>query len=148
VIVWALNPKNDTLDSFALYVYEYVETFLGPTGIRCRLDVPDEVPSFTLSSEIRHNLFLVIKEALNNVAKHSCASEVWFRLRFTKNVLSIVIDDNGKGFLPEKTNSLGNGLINMEKRVQSIGGCFELQTGRDSGTNGTKIRLQISIRKG
>jgi ligand-binding sensor domain-containing protein/signal transduction histidine kinase len=144
VIVWALNPKNDVLDSFALYVYEYVETFLAPTGIRCRLDVPDELPNLVLSSEIRHNLFLVIKEALNNVAKHSCASEVWFRLRFDKNLLSISIDDSGKGFLEEKTTALGNGLVNMEKRMQTIGGCFELKTERGQGT---QIRLLISIRK-
>ncbi len=144
VIVWALNPKNDALDSFALYVYEYVENFLAPTGIRCRLDVPDELPNITLSSEIRHNLFLVIKEALNNIAKHSCADEVWFRLRFSKNLLSIAIEDNGKGFAQEKTTALGNGLVNMEKRMQSIGGCFDLETER---TRGTQIRLQISIRK-
>ena len=144
VIVWALNPKNDSLDNFALYVYEYVENFLAPTGIRCRLDVPDELPNTTVSSEIRHNLFLVIKEALNNIAKHSCADEVWFRLRFTKNLLSISIEDNGKGFAQEKTTALGNGLVNMEKRMQSIGGCFDLTTER---TRGTQIRLQISIKK-
>jgi len=144
VIVWALNPKNDSLDNFALYVYEYVENFLAPTGIRCRLDVPDELPNFALSSEIRHNLFLVIKEGVNNIAKHSCADEVWFRLRFTKNLLSISIEDNGKGFAQEKTTSLGNGLVNMEKRMQTIGGCFELKTER---THGTQIKLQISIRK-
>jgi ligand-binding sensor domain-containing protein/signal transduction histidine kinase len=145
VIVWALNPKNDSLDNFALYVIEYVENFLSPTGIRCRLDVPDELPAVPISSEVRHNLFLVIKEALNNIAKHSCASEVWFRLRFEKQQLAISIEDNGKGFNSGKTNALGNGLVNMEKRMQSIGGCFEIQSERNNA--GTQIRLLIVLRK-
>src|SRR5262245_47248940 len=80
-IVWAVNPKNDFLDNLAAYIFRYVEKFLGMTSIRFRVDVAEQMPHRPLSSEARHSLFLVVKEALNNIVKHSAATEVWVRAR-------------------------------------------------------------------
>jgi signal transduction histidine kinase len=140
-IVWAVNPKNDFVDNFATYIFQYVERFLGITSIRFRLDLPDGLPHSPLTSEIRHNLFLVAKEALNNIVKHSGASEVRVRLRMKNALLTLEIDDNGKGF-QTTAQRRGNGLANMENRVCDVGGRLELvsQTGR-----GTRLHIQIKL---
>src|SRR5439155_5923365 len=94
-IVWAANPKNDSLDHFIVYVFEYLDSLADVSPVRISRDVPTGLPDSPLSAEQRHNLFLIIKEALNNVFKHSGATEVWFRLRMDDLQLSISIEDNG-----------------------------------------------------
>jgi ligand-binding sensor domain-containing protein/signal transduction histidine kinase len=143
-IVWAVNPKNDSLDQLALYTCEYLEKLLGMTSIRCRLNVPDELPDQSLSADIRHNLFLVIKEAVNNMVKHAQATELRFSLQVTGSILSIAIEDDGRGFPIAENSSRGNGLQNMEKRMKNVGGKFEL---RSEPGKGTRIRLEIPIHR-
>src|SRR6267154_3922568 len=140
-IVWAVNPKNDFLDNLADYIFEYVENFLGMTSIRFRVDVAEDVPHQPLSSAARHNLFLVVKEALNNVVKHSAATEVWVRAKTENRDLTFEIEDNGKGF-EQQPDGLGNGLGNMEKRVKEVGGRFELES---FPTNGTRIKISVPL---
>jgi len=140
-IVWAVNPKNDFLDNLADYIFEYVENFLGMTSIRFRVDVAEDVPHKPLSSAARHNLFLVVKEALNNVVKHSAATEVWVRAKIENRDLTFEIEDNGKGF-EQQPDGLGNGLSNMEKRVKDVGGRFELES---FPTNGTRIKISVPL---
>ncbi len=142
-IVWAVNPKNDSLESLTLYLCEYVQRFLGPTSILCSWDIAADLPAADLSSEVRHNVFLVFKEALNNIVKHSGASQVQLRLRVEKCYLLLSIEDNGKGFLPEGESESGNGLINMQERMQKIGGNFELQSGLGKGT---RIALRAPLK--
>jgi len=143
-IVWAANPKNDSLNHFIVYVYEYLDGLSEISPVRILRDVPTGLPDCPLSAEQRHNLFLVIKEALNNVFKHSGATEVWFRLRLENSLLAISIEDNGKGFSPATTSELGNGLLNMEKRMKNIGG--QIAVSSEPG-KGTRLHLQIPIRK-
>src|SRR5262249_15489214 len=97
-IVWAVNPKHDTLDSLVAYVGKYSQRYLGQTGVRCRLDLPDQVPSYALTAEERHNLFLAVKEGLNNVVRHSGATEVWIRAGLDNGGCVITIHDDGRGF--------------------------------------------------
>lgn len=141
-IVWAVNPRNDSLNNLGVYIYEYLERFLGMSTLRYRLDVPDQLPDKALSSAARHNLFLVVKESLNNIVKHAEATEVWFRLRFENSVLSISIEDNGKGFARDKTSPTGNGLDNMRLRLEKIGGSFSIQSEPGKGTQ-TKIQFPL-----
>ncbi|MDQ6631329.1 MAG: ATP-binding protein, partial [Verrucomicrobiota bacterium] len=141
-IVWAINPQNDSLDNLALYLYEYFEMFFAPSSIRYRLDVPPSLPSWPMSSEARHNIFLVVKEALNNIVKHAEASEVWFRLRAENGSLNITIEDNGRGLPSVAGSAFGSGLLNMKNRIQKIGGQFNLvsEAGR-----GTIIKIETPI---
>ncbi len=141
-IVWAVNPKNDSLDQLALYTGEYLEKILGMTNIRCRLDVPVELPHQALSADVRHNLFLVIKEAVNNSVKYAEATELKFSLRVSDFILFIVIEDNGKGFSVAENSARGNGLQNMERRLKNIGGRFEISSEPEKGT---RIRLEIPL---
>ena len=135
-IVWAVDPHNDTLESLVTYVSKFAQEYLSVAGIRCRLDVPAELPALTLPAEVRHNLFLAIKEALNNVVKHAGATEVWLRVVVQTNSFCVTVEDNGCG-LPHQNGhrngnggtassngriSSGHGLLNMERRLASIGG--------------------------
>ncbi len=138
-IVWAINPKNDFLDCLAAYICRYTERFLGVTTIRCRLDL-DELPHQPLMSDVRHGLLSVVKEALNNVVKHSAASEVWVRLKMEDCAVTIYIEDNGKGFVSERSAGCGNGLSNMERRIRDLGGEFNLLSHAGEGTQ-VKIRF-------
>ena len=70
-IVWTINPKNDTLDNLANYIFQYAQEYFQDTGVSCRLDVPAQLPDRPVSTEARHNLFMAVKEALNNALKHS-----------------------------------------------------------------------------
>ena len=137
-----MNPKNDSLDKLVSYLCEYAASFLKLASIECRFDVPDYVPKHPLSSEMRHNLFLALKEALNNVAKHSEATEVRLGVKIKDGMLSIRIHDNGRGFEIPKSYLVGNGLQNMEKRVQRVRGQFELKS--EPG-KGTQILLQCPL---
>jgi signal transduction histidine kinase len=142
-IVWAVNPVNDSLDSLANYLCEQVERLLTMSSIRCRFDVPDQLPAQFVSSEVRHNIFLTVRESLNNCIKHSGASEVWFRIRHSPAALSIVIEDDGKGVSDNDRSACGNGLHNMELRMKTLGGSFRLSSRPGKGT---QIHLEVPLR--
>ncbi len=143
-IVWAVNPKNDTLDQLADYLPKFAVEFLRFTPIRCRIDVPTLLPEIALTAEVRHNLYLTVKEALNNIVKHSGASEVWIRLSVQESIFSIAIEDNGCGFNAQQVlrPAPGNGLPNMRKRLEQAGGKLEVES---ASGQGTKIRLVLQL---
>ncbi|MDW8310092.1 MAG: two-component regulator propeller domain-containing protein, partial [Verrucomicrobiales bacterium] len=99
-IVWAVNPRHDTLDSLANYLGRFAQDYLRPAGVRCRLDIPVHLPPWPLTAEVRHNLFLAFKEALNNVLKHAAATEVRLTLALEPNGFRLTVEDNGRGFAP------------------------------------------------
>lgn len=133
-IVWAVNPTNDSLPNLANYLCHFAEEFFQPTPIRCRLDVEDSLPTVFLTSEVRHNLYLAVREALNNISKHAHATEVWLRIQFGQAELRILIEDNGRGFSPATGRSSGEGLSNMHQRLEKIGGRFEFSSRPGEGT--------------
>jgi len=143
-IVWAVSPENDTWNSLAEYITQYANEFFENTGIRCRLEVPLDLPASPLTAEARHGLFLVVKEALNNVLKHARASEVRVRVTQTGAVVEICVTDNGRGFDLDQTlgGSSGNGLRNMRQRVEALHGCFALQTAPGQGT---QLRVALTL---
>ncbi len=150
-IVWAVNPRHDTLESLATYLEKFAQDWLASAGIRCRLDLPVQFPEWRLTSEVRHNLFLACKEALHNVVKHSGATEVSIRLVVSKMAFELSIEDNGRGFFVEARErnpaagpdhrSSGNGLENMRRRLLGIGGTCGVYSEPGKGT-----RVIFSIR--
>jgi signal transduction histidine kinase/ligand-binding sensor domain-containing protein len=139
-IVWAVNPRNDTLSQLIDYIGQFTVEFMQTAGIRCRVDLPDHPPQRIVSTDIRHNLFLVVKEALNNVVRHSGANEVWLRTTVTEQTLELMIQDNGRSFDTAAVNGSGNGLRNMRQRMDELGGKFRV--GGKSGV-GTEILLSV-----
>ena len=138
-IVWAVSPENDTWNSLAEYLSEYANEFFAVTNVRCRLEMPLDLPPYPLPSEVRHGLFLVIKEALNNSLKHAHASEVRIRVAEQGSGVKIVITDDGRGFELEQTRAVsgGHGLQNMRERIESLGGMFQIDSGPGKGTRVT-----------
>jgi signal transduction histidine kinase len=134
-IVWAVNPRHDTLESLANYLSQFAQQHLALANVRCVLDVPAVLPAVPLSAEVRHNLLLTTREALQNVARHAAATEVRLTLKLNDSGLNIVIADNGRGFDPNSGNSDGNGLHNMQRRLQEIGGRLELNSRPGHGTS-------------
>ncbi|HVM47522.1 MAG TPA: two-component regulator propeller domain-containing protein [Candidatus Acidoferrum sp.] len=132
--VWAVSPKNDSSTRLATYLCRFVEEFLEPRNIRWRLDVAADLPEVELTTETRHNVLLVVKEAVNNTAKHARAAEVTLRVAAEKGVMSIEVSDNGLGFNPQAAGEQGNGLKNMAARMAEIGGQFEVRSAPEKGT--------------
>ena len=144
--VWAVNPKNDSLDHLATYLCQTAREFLEPTTIRCRLEVSSNLPEVTLTAEVRHNVFLVVKEALNNAVKHSAAAELWLRLSMNDGAMIIEVSDNGRGFKVDASRETGNGLRNMAARMEEVGGQFEVRSVAGEGTT-VCVRLPLLDRE-
>lgn len=141
-IIWAMNPKNDSLDSFASYVRKYTSEYLETAGIAGLFDFPQDYPPILMTSEQRRNVFLVIKEAVHNIVKHSRSTEARFYLKWSDNQLKMKISDNGTGFNPVDCESKGNGLGNMQKRIQALGGNYSICSQPE---NGTEIEFSVSL---
>ena len=141
-VVWTVNPRNDTLDSLATYLVHYTEEFLRPAGIACELDIPLILPDVMLSSEVRHNLFLATKEALNNAVKHGAPRRVWLGLSVHGGLLTLTVRDDGCGFSPASPVTGADGLGNMRHRLAAIGGELHIHSVRGQGTT---ITLQVSL---
>ena len=145
-IVWAVDPQHDTLSGLMDYISAYTEDYLRTAGIRCRMDLPGELPAFRVEAELRYNLFLALKEALNNIVKHAEATEAWLRLRLDGLAFTLVIEDNGKGMSAAgkatgawRLNS-GHGLSNLEKRLATVGGRC---TVRSEPGQGTRVEMTV-----
>lgn len=154
-VVWAVNPEHDTFDGLANYISNYAQSFLRVAGVRCRLEMPMQLPAHPLSAEIRHNLFLAFKEALNNIVKHSGATEVRISLFPEATAFRLLVEDNGRG-LPQANGGAvvpprdetwprnGNGLPNMRNRLQDIGGTCTVES---SPGGGTQIMFAVPLKK-
>lgn len=141
-IVWAINPRNDTLKEMADYLVYFTKDLLGSTAIACKLEVPLNLPDLPVPAEVRHSVFMVVKEALNNAVKHAAAGEIRLHLDVAANRISIVVADDGIGFCLDQAAGVGNGLENMQKRMRAIGGEVEFQTQVGQGTS---VKFYIPI---
>lgn len=133
-IVWAVNPRNDTLGHLINYTGQFALDYLRVAGIRCRLDLPDQTPEREISTDVRHNLFLLVKEALNNIVKHAHATEVWFRIHVTEQGVRIAVEDNGSGFHRPSQEEGADGLRNMQQRIEDIRGRCRIESEPGKGT--------------
>lgn len=147
-IVWTVNPKNDTLDVFVAYLCTYAPDYLRSAGIRCRLDVPVDVPAMPLQPGVGHHLYLAVKETLHNIVKHAGATEVWLRMRFATDTITLTIEDNGCGFNCDSLRPPdADGLGNLAQRLTEIGGRHEQRSDVGKGTTTTftvPLRNQIT----
>lgn len=143
-IVWAVDPAKDTLEGLLNYLAPLSEEFFEGTPIRCHLDIPLVLPSQPVSTKARHSLLLVAKEAMHNCLKHSGATQVWIRANLDESVLRIEIDDNGCGFKQSdaEAGGAGNGLRNMRRRVEELGGRFALISHPGEGA---KIVFEVDL---
>jgi len=121
-ILWAVNPRRDTLRDFAAYVCSYAEEFLEATPIQCLFEVDPEMLSAAFTLPVRRSLLMAIKETLNNAVKHSGATELRLRIQWQGPQLVVVVQDNGRGFDAATVKAGRNGLTNMVQRLAELGG--------------------------
>jgi len=133
-IVWAINPKYDSVGSLASYYSLFAQRFLNLAGIACRLRVAETFPAAPLDSRLRHGFFLAFKEALNNAVRHSGASQILIEMEVVENQLKIAVVDDGRGFDSAESMPGSDGLTNMKERVSKLGGRCEITSQPTTGT--------------
>jgi len=133
-IVWAMNPRHDSLGSLVSYFCLYAERFLALANIAWRLEDKPGFSDHMVDSRHRHQLFLAFKEALTNVVRHSGASEVRLSIQVQDNLVRLTVADNGRGFSPELHTEEMDGVNNMRTRIEKLGGRFEITGQTGSGT--------------
>jgi len=141
-IVWAVRPASDTVQGLVDYIAHFANELFDGHATRCRLDLPRDLPALPLQPDIRHNIFLIVKEALNNALKHSGATEVHLLAKISDDVLEICINDNGKGFVPAKAEDGGHGLRNMRQRAELLSGSLSMESTPEEGTT---VRLRVPL---
>jgi signal transduction histidine kinase len=147
-IVWAVNPANDTLDRFVPYLTHSFERFLDAAGVRARLDVPDTVPRVTVEGAVRHSLFLVVREAVNNAVKHARPTYVALGIRVGPGKLWIDVDDDGCGIEPQavartaRDGGSRSGLGNMQRRIDELGGRCTITSVPEGGT---RVAIEVPL---
>lgn len=134
-IVWATNPKYDTLFDLVGYLREFCADYFELTDIQLQFDFPEEVPPINVTGFFRRQLLLVVKEALQNVVKHAAATEVMVRLELFENRLELGIMDNGCGLSESVRGPKGDGIDNMSNRVARLGGLLTLGPQLGQGTS-------------
>jgi signal transduction histidine kinase/ligand-binding sensor domain-containing protein len=141
-IVWAVNPRNDTLSHLVDYTCQFASGYLRDAGIRCLLDVPEQMPVREVQANVRHNVFLVVKEALQNIVKHAHAPEVWLRITVEEKRLKMRVEDNGCGFSKASADAWADGLRNMQQRLAEVGGDCRIESQVGAGT---AITLELPL---
>jgi len=139
-IIWSMSSSNDSLNNMIGYIRSYAQEYFENSGVTCRISIPDNLPNIEVIGEIRRNVFLVVKEALNNILKHAKATEVSITLERVEGGLSLYIHDNGKGIDLDTIRQFGNGLKNMKKRMQDVDIDFRIEN-----KQGTLITLHRKI---
>jgi len=140
VIVWAVDPEDNSLQSLGDYLTGYAKEFVSHANISCRFKVPVAFPPITLDGRVRHDLLLAVKEALNNIVRHAEATDVEFCMTVAGGELEIGITDNGKGF---EGGREGHGLKNLSARLLKLGGTCAVESRLGGGTT-VKIRLPLA----
>ena len=143
-IVWAVNPRNDSVDSLSVYACQYAEQILNPLGIACRLAVQPGLPEIPLNAEQRYSFFLAFKEAMSNSVRHSGATELHLAIHAQAGMLVFLLEDNGRGFEPGRQLAGADGLRNIRERLARIGGDCEIVSRPGEGTR-VSLRVPLAV---
>lgn len=148
-IVWAVDPGNDSLENLANYISRYASEFCADGPLSCDLVIPAKLPDHKLPTDVRHNIFLAVKESLNNALKHSGGTQVQVCLKARDDELEVVIADNGHGINKphqpqsnDRTRRTGRGLSNLHDRLEAINGRCGVES---LPGQGTCVRLIIPL---
>jgi signal transduction histidine kinase len=139
-IIWAMSSSNDSLENMVAYIRSYSQEYFENTGVKCKINLMEHLPDIVVWGEFRKNVFSVIKESLNNILKHSKATEVTITFTQVPDGFALYIQDNGVGIDMEKVRRFGNGLKNMKKRMEDMNIQFNIEN-----NNGTLITLRYAM---
>jgi len=142
-VVWAVNPRCDTVSSLASFLEQQAGQFLKGDGLRCRLDFPEDIPPLPLDGEARYQLALGVREALTNAVRHASASEIVLGLRVETGQLIVRVADNGRGFCVSEGEDQSRGLANLHARLEKVGGQCVC---RSAPGTGTTVELRVPLK--
>jgi ligand-binding sensor domain-containing protein/two-component sensor histidine kinase len=141
-IIWSVNPQKDTIEEVALRIKRFAGPLFEAKDIDYTIDIDDALKSMVLNMEFRQHLYLIIKEAVNNLVKYSDCSHALIHIKGAGGILKVHIEDNGKGFDTSLTPP-GNGLLNMRTRAEKMHALLRIHSGKGLGT---KIQLETKIK--
>lgn len=144
-IVWSINPRNDDLESLLSRMNRFGAELLEAKHIAYDVTIlpPDELQRIRLTMEQRRDLYLIFKEAINNLIKYAQCTQVAIHIEVQKNRFNLMIRDNGVGFDPD-TKATGNGLYNMQQRAQNMRGTLRIASAPGTGTT---LKLSFPLNK-
>ncbi len=140
-IVWTINPGNDSFERIIAKLQSYAVNLCAGKGIRLHLDIDDLVHLYSPSMQVRRNIYMLMKEAINNAVKYSGGNNIFLSLFKTGDQITIEIRDDGKGFDKNKSHE-GNGLNNMQARATDLEGSLNIDSKEGEGTH---IRLRFNF---
>ena len=142
-IIWTLDPTHNKLEDLIINIRFHAARSLQSKGIKLSFSSNLDVVDIPLSSEFRRHIFFIVKEALNNVCKHSVATNVEINVALDREDFTLEIRDNGTGFCLDENESdprRGKGMKNMKHRAEVVGGMLDLYTEAKKGS-----RIQITV---
>jgi two-component sensor histidine kinase len=142
-IIWSVNSRNDSLQETMARMRRYAAELFDNTDIKCHLQLDEPSAYKKLSMELRRDVYLIYKEALNNIHKHAHAKNVWIEVIERQNYLFMRISDDGRGF-NTSLNTHRNGLKNLRARVDKWKGNIHIQSGQNGGT---EIEVKLTLKE-
>jgi len=139
-IVWAINPRNDTLDALVSYLSKLATDLARTAGLRCQLTIPPVIPRRPMNGAERLNIFLACKEAMHNAIKHASARKLQLRMTLQEDGFTLEICDDGVGLPSAIPEQRGDGLGNMRERLAKLGGTCEFNSVPGEGTT---VRFKV-----
>lgn len=140
-IIWSLNQGNRNLAELIYHVRSQCATMVSNANLEFICELPAAIPQINIGWSESRNIFMLVKEAVNNAVKHAAATIISLDFSFQNNFL-ITVADNGKGYNTASANKDGNGLKNYEKRTASLNGTFSIKAGDNIGT---KVMFHFTI---
>jgi ligand-binding sensor domain-containing protein/two-component sensor histidine kinase len=147
-IVWAINPKQDHLSDLSHRMRRFASDILSARDIRFRFRAPDDEKDFRLSTDLRREVYLIFKETVNNLAKHSECTIADLSFQIEGHWLTLKISDNGQGFNVDAASNGhhngmgGHGLGSMRRRAEALSGTYVIESEKGKGTT---VTLRVSL---
>lgn len=140
-IVWSINPKNDSLEDLFLRIKTFAARLFEAKEVNYKINIDENIKHIPVLMEFRQHIYLILKEAINNLVKYSGCTVAEIEVTYHSSLLKIMIKDNGKGYNTDKLTS-GNGLNNMKRRAREINGTIEMKSTINEGTS---IQLLVKV---
>jgi signal transduction histidine kinase len=141
-IIWNISARNDSLASMIARMRRYASEVFEAKRILHSLSMPEDLEELTLSMEQRRDLYLIFKESVNNIVKHSHCSRASVTVTVIQKDLVLQIQDDGVGYDPA-THTNRNGLVNLRERARNLKGRLDIESGPGKGTS---IKLVFPLR--
>ena len=139
-IIWSTNYENDNLENLIYYLEFQTIKLFEHSQTSFRVHIPDQIPEKVISSEVRKNIYLIVKEFVHNAIKHGQAAHIALEIELLAEGLKIVIMDDGTGFDQNLTKKNSMGLKNVKARLEKLDGTVLIDS-----VIGTRITLTIPI---